>query len=446
MRHPSRSSVAAAAFDRSQDPLSSYRRLLSLTFSGLSLTMLTLGTGCMPSPSSSVAAPSTETANDATAPSSDTDGAAVDTAALLTESWQVYRQRFIQTDGRVIDWESNSRTVSEGQAYAMLRAVLVDDADAFERTLQWAENNLARPPLPNDADGQDSLWAWKWGERPDGAWGIQDENFASDADIDAITALIFAARRWERPDYLALAYQKLEDLWAQSVLTLPAVDPAETRHYLLPGPLAAFQPEPGKVYVNPSYLAPYAFRLFAEVDPNPEHDWLALVDSSYDILEQTQSISSQGLPGDWVVLELATQTIQPVSQGSSLQSSYSFDAYRVWWRVTWDAVWFNEARAQQFLDDHLPYFQELWQEDGEIPAVMGLSGQALADYDSTSQYAMLYPAFQQVDPAIAEAMLRRKLLTTYHQGIWDNADAYYVQNLAWLGLFPAETIPPKLLE
>ncbi|MGB5974169.1 MAG: glycosyl hydrolase family 8, partial [Nodosilinea sp.] len=63
---------------------------------------------------------------------------------LLLESWQAYRSRFIQDDGRVIDREDSDRTVSEGQAYAMLRAVAVNDPATFDRTYSWAKSNLAR--------------------------------------------------------------------------------------------------------------------------------------------------------------------------------------------------------------------------------------------------------------------------------------------------------------
>jgi endoglucanase len=340
----------------------------------------------------------------------------------------------------VIDFESEDRTVSEGQAYAMLRAVLIDDPETFEITLQWAEANLRRSPLPNDSDGEDHLWAWLWGKNAEGIWGVRDPNFASDADIDAITALILAARQWDRPDYLELAQKKLEDLWNQSTLMPLTLEDSSRRRYLLPGPRIAFQPQPGKIYINPSYLAPYAFRLFAEVDSNPNHDWMLLVDSSYDILEQTSKLSQNGLPGDWVMLDLSSQEIEPVSPNSTLKSQYGFDAYRVWWRIAWDAMLFDETRAEAFLSDHLTYLQAIWEEEGRIPAVMNLSGQALVDYEATSQYAMLYPAFQQFAPETAESIRNNKLFATYEEGIWDNPDAYYVQNLAWLGLLSEEDI------
>ncbi|HIK46685.1 MAG TPA: glycosyl hydrolase [Leptolyngbyaceae cyanobacterium M65_K2018_010] len=368
------------------------------------------------------------------------DAASLSREALLAESWQAYRNRFIQADGRVIDWEDGARTVSEGQAYAMLRAVLADDPATFELTLGWAENNLRRPSLPNDSDGTDHLWAWKWGKAADGSWGILDSNFASDADVDAITALIFAARRWQRPDYLELARLKLADLWYQSTVSMPVLE-GQAPRYLLPGSISTFQPRPGAVYLNPSYLAPYAFRLFAQIDP--ERDWLALVDSSYELLAQVPQLSPKGLPSDWVILDLASQTLETVPVDTPLRSHYGFDAYRVWWRIAWDAVWFEDVRAQGFLEENLPFLHQLWQQQQKIPAVLALSGNPLVDYEATAQYAMLYPAFLQVDPSTAEAMYHQKLLKTYQNGIWDNRNAYYVQNLAWLGLFPVESVPPS---
>lgn len=371
----------------------------------------------------------------------ETDPTTLSRDDLLTESWQAYRQRFIQSDGRVIDWEDGGRTVSEGQAYAMLRAVMADDPATFDMTLRWAEDNLRRPSQANDADGGDQLWAWKWGRAADGSWQILDENFASDADIDAITALIWAARRWQRPDYLDLARLKLADLWDQSTL---ALDTGNRPRYLLPGPLDAFQPDANTIYLNPSYLAPYAFRLFAQVDP--DRDWLSLVESSYAVLDQVSVLSARGLPGDWVRLDMTTQTLAEVTAGSTLSSQYGFDAHRVWWRIAWDAVWFDEPRATAFLAENLSFLEQLWQRDQRIPAIFSLTGEPLVDYEATGQYAMLYIAFNSIRPTIATEMYQQKLLPAYRHGIWDNANAYYVQNLAWLGLFPPEDLPPALLQ
>lgn len=356
---------------------------------------------------------------------------------LLAESWDIYRQQFIQEDGRVIDYEASDRTVSEGQAYAMLRAVLINDPTTFDLTLSWAEDNLGRI----DAKGTpvDQLWAWKWGKDKAGKWGPIDPNFASDADIDAITALILAARRWQRPDYLELARVKLRDLWKYSTIAVPG-----GKRYLLPGPKAAFVPAPSTVYLNPSYFAPYAFRLFAQVDPN--HDWLSLVDSSYYALEQSAQTSKVGLPSDWIALDTKTGQFQPMPATSKLQSVYSFDAYRVWWRVAWDAAWFAAPEAERYLETATKHLLTTWRSTSRIPARIGLQGKPTVNYDTTSQYAMLYPALAIIDPDTAKAILDKKLLPRYNQGIWDDESAYYTQNLAWLGLFPPTAIDSQLLQ
>lgn len=365
--------------------------------------------------------------------------AAAATDTLLRQSWTAYKQRFIQPDGRVIDWEADARTVSEGQAYAMLRAVLADDPETFAITLAWAENNLRR-----SGETPDQLWAWKWGKTADGSWGIIDANFASDADVDAITALILASRQWNRPDYLKLARSKLKDLWTLSTIEVTSADGSQETRYFLPGPIAAFQPQPDLIYLNPSYLAPYAFRLFAQVDRR--HDWTSLIDSSYQVLFDSAALSAAQLPGDWVALNTLTGGLQPLPASSPLKSTYSFDAYRVWWRVNLDAIWFEEPRATQFLQQHLGHLQQLWQADRAIPARIDLQGKALVEYEAIAQYAMLYPALRTVDPTTAEQILQQKLLPAQTDGIWENNSAYYVQNMAWLGLFPAETVATRLLK
>lgn len=415
-----------------------YHRLLG---SGLGLVCLFLFWGCRTAPPPVVESPP-PTLSPQPSPAADLPQEA--SAELLRESWEAYRQRFIQVDGRVIDWEAEARSTSESQAYAMLRAVLIDDPETFARTLRWGEDNLRRKQgdVPTD-----NLWAWTWGQAEDedeSEWGILDQNFAIDADIDAATALILAARRWNQPDYLPLAQAKLADIWNLSTVE------REGRRYLLPGPIEAFQ-KGDRLILNPSYYAPYAFRLFAQIDP--ERDWLALANGSYAFLNQIAADSPVGLPSDWIVLDPATQTLSPLTEAdaainntsSNLVTEYAFDAYRVWWRVALDEVWFGTPEATVFLDEHLDYMQQLWQEEGAIPARMTLAGEATVEYEATSQYGMLYAALRERSPQIAREMFQQKLFPRYQNGLWDDESAYYSQNLAWLGLFPPAGLPPRLL-
>ena len=375
---------------------------------------------------------------------------AADTATdeVLQQSWIAYKQRFIQSDGRVVDWEQAGQTTSEGQAYAMLRSVFVNDPDTFAQTLQWAETNLERRQGDRRSD---RLWAWHWGKTAESSQaGILDPNFASDADVDAITALILASRRWNRPDYLQLAQAKLQDLWTLATIEVRP-DPhksaqPQTRRYLLPGALNTFQPEPSVVYLNPSYFAPYAYRLFAQVDPSRDRNWMGMVESGYWAINASSQVSLVGLPSDWVALNTETGEFHTVPVTSSLRSRYSFDACRVWWRLALDAAWFKEPRATAFLNKRLQPIREMWRSQQSIPARITLFGTPFASYEATSQYAMLYAAFRVVDPAIAEQIRQQKIMPTYKEGIWDNNSAYYVQNLAWLGLFPPSDLAANLLQ
>lgn len=355
-------------------------------------------------------------------------------ASWLRESWQAYRDRFIQGDGRVIDRQDNDRSISEGQAYAMLRAVMVNDADTFWRTFDWAERNLLR----RDAEGQnlDQLWAWKWGSS-DGSWGILDANFATDADIDAATALILAARRWDCPTYLDIARTKLADIWDHGTVELP-----NGQRQLIPGPKEAFWPQPDLLIFNPSYFAPASFRLFAQVDP--ERDWLSLVDSGYEMLEASSAVSLAGLPSDWIGYDPANDIYRLLPLSHPLDSVYSFDAYRVWWRLSQDATWFSERRATRYLREHLSPLIERWQQDQRIPARLSLGNDERSEYEATAQYAMLYPALQLVQPEVATDIYLKKLKPNYQGGFWDSDVAYYTQNLAWFGLLPSQ-LPADML-
>ncbi|MBT9311872.1 glycosyl hydrolase family 8 [Leptothoe kymatousa] len=364
--------------------------------------------------------------------------------SFFKTTWENYRDRFIQVDGRVIDWENDDqRTTSEGQAYAMLRAVLIDDAETFDRVLTWGEENLAR----RDEDVLiDHLWAWKWGPDADPEdaekWGILDENFATDADIDAVTALILASRRWQNPAYLTLAKTKLNDIWEFSTADIELSEELSGR-YLLPGPLEAFHPTPETWYLNPSYIAPYAFRLFAQIDR--QRDWLELVQTGYRMLEQSAQISDIGLPSDWVLLHSKTPHYRAIPLTAPLESLYGFDAYRVWWRVALDLIWFDSAPAGHYINDHLTALLEQWAQSEQLPAQIDLTGTPVVDYGATSQYAMVYQAARHLNPDLAEIIRENKLALADTDQFWDGDSAYYTQNLAWLGLYPPEWLSSALL-
>src|SRR5204862_6816657 len=104
---------------------------------------------------------------------------------------------------------------------------------------------------------------------------------------------------------------------------------------------------------NPSYFAPYAYRVFASMDH--AHDWLALIGPGYrDNFAATASRLGTGgtasRPPDWVGIDRADGALVPLPSRSGRPSSYGYDAARTWWRVALDLRWGLDGRARAFLD------------------------------------------------------------------------------------------------
>ena len=167
---------------------------------------------------------------------------------------------------------------------------------------------------------------------------------------------------------------------------------------------------------------------------------MALVDSSYLVLENSASLSSVGLPSDWVNFDLKTGKYSALESGSPLKTQYGFDATRVWWRIALDGAIFNESRSKTYLQTHLKPLQNSWRKDRKILAQIDLQGNPMVNYEATSQYGMFYSALRQVDPNMAAEVYQQKIKPTYRSGFWDNDKAYYTQNLAWFGLLDPHDI------
>lgn len=324
----------------------------------------------------------------------------------LRQGWTAYVSRFVQPDGRVVDPKAGGITTSEGQAYAMMRAVWMEDRTIFDRTLAWATDHL------NRGARQDHLWAWRWDGR------VTDTAFASDADQDVALALLMASRTWGDEGYRERALAVLADLWDKGTVV------AGGRRFLLGGDSLC---QGRTCRLNPSYYAPYAYRYFARDDPS--HDWRQLVDTTYFLLDRNSALTSTRLPSDWLTLDLASGTL---SLGSDRDSQYSYDAFRAHWRVRLDGVLFGEERARTYLASSLAWLGERYRQDGRLPAIISKDGQPAADYEALEMLAGVMSALQEPAPAVAEAMNGR-LQATFSDGFWADRDSYYLQNWAWFG-------------
>ena len=325
---------------------------------------------------------------------------------VLEESWRAYVQSFIQGDGRVIDHSASEISTSEGQAYAMLRSVWIGDRANFDRTFNWALNNL------NSGIRTDHLWAWKWGKDSQGKWGVMDKAFASDANQDAALALILASRVWNDQLYAEQARAMLRDLWASGT-----VDVARQR-YLLAGDSLC---KGSNCRINPSYYAPYAYRVFAGFDA--ANNWASLVDTSYDLLQVVSGFADTGLPPDWAQLDTHTGAIRPSSEKDA---SFSYDAFRVYWRIELDRELFKDDRADEYLRKSLRWISAEWERRRRLPAVISPSGKPLVEYESFEMLSALMCAMH-------NAAMQKRLESVYSQGIWSDRNRYYLQNWAWFG-------------
>jgi endoglucanase len=339
---------------------------------------------------------------------------------LLLESWQQYRATFIQDDGRVIDFNGNV-TTSEGQAYAMLRAFWMRDKATFDKTYTWAKNNLQIPR-------GDHLFSWKWGQKSDKTWGALDRTSATDADQDIALALLLAWQVWHNDSYRADAKLILNELWERLTIEAPV------GRVLLPGDWPALAQKGHVRQINPSYFAPASYRVFAEVDP--DHDWLGVMESSYEILGRAMAQTQTHLPPDWVEVSLDNDAVSIYHEPLDSRSDFGYEAIRVYWKIALDALFLpTEKRAQSVLNTRtmLPRY---WLIRQDVPISITWDGIVRhPQLESGAVYGAVLPALWHQDRTVADAVMAKKIVPSLMPGgAWNTKHDYYSQNWLWFGL------------
>jgi endo-1,4-beta-D-glucanase Y len=227
--------------------------------------------------------------------------------------WRAFDGHFIQADGRVLADESEQRfSTSEGQAYSLFFALVANDRTAFDRILVWTRDNLASGDLTSASP------AWKWGRKPDGGWGVVDNNSASDADSWLAYTLLEAGRLWHEPRYTAQGQLMLANIRIHLIRRFP-----DAVALLLPG-MTGFDIESGGVRLNPSYYPVQLLRNFSKADPSGP--WRDVIDSNLKLL---RAASPHGFVPDW----LAYVPGQGYLSDTKSAAVGSYDAIRVylWW-------------------------------------------------------------------------------------------------------------------
>jgi cellulose synthase (UDP-forming) len=188
-------------------------------------------------------------------------------------SAESFFDQYVANDGRVIRRDQGGDTVSEGQAYAMLLAVALDDEGRFERVWRWTRANLQR---------NDGLLSYRWAA--DGP--LISAQPATDADLDAARALVLAGRRFGSDRYVEQGRRIGEAVLGSETAEVAGLP------VLAAGPWA----RSASPVVNPSYFSPRAYADLAGEQENP--DWDSLAGTSRAISAALTGGGSS-LPPDW---------------------------------------------------------------------------------------------------------------------------------------------------
>ncbi|KAF0206319.1 MAG: hypothetical protein FD173_322 [Gallionellaceae bacterium] len=228
--------------------------------------------------------------------------------------WEKFAQNHIALDGRVIDYDADDVSTSEGQSYALFFSLVAGDKARFDLILKWINDNLA------EGDLRGHLPAWKWGLHADGTWRVLDANRASDADLWIAYSLYQAASIWKESSYHDTASAMLQNISQQEVVALPQLG-----RMLLPAPYGFVLGS--KVWrLNPSYLPVQLLRYFSTVDKLEAWDEIAL-----NTLRMIASASNRGVVPDWVLFDDAKGFQFDLERGR--YSGYDSIRVYLWWAM-----------------------------------------------------------------------------------------------------------------
>jgi endoglucanase len=223
--------------------------------------------------------------------------------------WDRFKQLYLTADGRVVD-ASDPRgiTVSEGQSYALIFALIANDRPAFDKVLRWTQDNLSRGDLTR------WLPAWQWGRTDNGQWSVLDENSASDADLWIAYALMQAGNQWHDARDEALGQAVASRILRDEVAWVPGLGTA-----LLPGPKGFVEHDTWRL--NPSYAPIQLLRAIER----QTHDalWGQVLQSSQRL---TIASAPLGAAADWMDFRLG----QGFVADDTTHDIGSYDAIRVY--------------------------------------------------------------------------------------------------------------------
>lgn len=224
-------------------------------------------------------------------------------------------------------------TVSEGIAYGMILALVMDDQPLFDDLWKYSQKYLNKNGLMNWHVGKDGM--------------LLGEGAATDADEDMAWALALADKKWsgqgsQSAPYLTLAKQQIEKIWNHEV------DHGR-------GELLLAGDSWGEMVVfNPSYFAPNQYRLFGKISGNTA-GWNKVIDKNYEMLNKSLS-ASNGNQENGLVPAWTNDAGVPTPAFMGAPTHYQYDSARMPFRIAQDYCDFGEPRAKAYLAKTSAFF------------------------------------------------------------------------------------------
>jgi cellulose synthase (UDP-forming) len=322
----------------------------------------------------------------------------------LSALWSFYKFHYIDA-GRVVSLDEDRITTSEGQGYAMLRAVWAGDPQTFAEVWEWTRRNLA-------VRG-DHLFAWKWKKR------VLDRNSATDADTDIALALLLAARRFSQPDYEREAREILADIWEKEVLQ------AGEWAYPTAGDWTMRERYP---VIHVAYLAPYAYAEFAQIDD--AHPWDRLIEGSYQLLDWLYFEKRVAFPPEIVYADAKTGGLRLEHPRTKAVGRFSYDAFPIFWRVALDERWNGRGR-DRLRARMLEPLRGAYAGAGALYDRYELDGTARSRLEALPLYATAHALARVDDPELARRLREEKLEALWTKALAGTDTPYYLHNWLW---------------
>ncbi|MBM4053312.1 MAG: endoglucanase [Planctomycetes bacterium] len=304
--------------------------------------------------------------------------------------WEEFKLNFVNKDGRVIDCYNGYVSHSEGQGYGMLLAVKYNDKAAFDKLWQWTQDNIA---VRND-----DLFAWKWGERTSGVWGVVDYNNATDGDILIASALLKADEQWPNNNYKNTALRIIKSVRENLAIEWNGCQ------LLLPGHHGFIREN--RFIVNPSYIIFSAYRAFAKIDD--EAFWQKVYKDSM-LLVAKSCFGTLKMPADWVMLDG-----KDVSICYERKPYFGYEAIRVFLYLSWE----ENPQFPEGLEKMLDIYNKL----GFIPLWVDLANDSISLQNSPPGF---YAVFARAAERIGEKMLSKKLFKEAGERLMYDKKDYY---------------------